>query len=133
MTLRASDFLEDSPDGEAELLADRLQVLLPVGTVDSIDTLLLEMEDRRVSNALAPVGNISNEARSQMDNLVQVVRVEGVTDMLETVVHLSSTLRVTDVEDLVFASGLLDSSNICSVVIETHISPGPVPVLTILG
>ena len=45
MTLRASDFLEDSPDGEAELLADRLQVLLPVGTVDSIDTLLLEMED----------------------------------------------------------------------------------------
>ena len=68
-----------------------------------------------------------------MDNLVQVVRVEGVTDMLETVVHLSSTLRVTDVEDLVFASGLLDSSNICSVVIETHISPGPVPVLTILG
>ena len=52
MTLRASDFLEDSPDSEAELLADRLQVLIPVGTVDSIDTLLLEMEDRREAGVL---------------------------------------------------------------------------------
>lgn len=52
--------------------------------------------------------------------------------MRQSVVHLASTLRVSNIENLVFAGGLLDHSDVCSIIVHSHVGPGPVPVLSVI-
>ena len=79
--MRASDFLEDLPDSEAKLFSDRLQVFLPGGAVDGVDTFVLELHHGLIRDSLGEVRDVSDEAWSQMDDLVQVFGMERVLDM----------------------------------------------------
>ena len=72
-----------------------------------------------------------NEARSQLHNFVHIVDMENVFKVHKAVVHLNGTLRVANVEDLVFSGDRLDSRDVGRVIVKTHVCPCPVPVLTI--
>ena len=83
--------LHNFPDSVAEFLTDRFQISCPVGTVDRIDTLVLELKEGRVRDSLFPVRRFSNKAWGQVNNSVQVLD-KGVLDVRQSVVHLASTL-----------------------------------------
>jgi len=63
---------------------------------------------------------------------VNVVIIELALKMGKTVEHLSGALTVADVEDLVDASFFLDHLDVGHVIVETHIAPGPHPVLVVV-
>ena len=133
LALGAGSVLEVLADSEAVDILDLLKVGSPVGTVDGVNAIVTEGHDGGVSLGLHEIGDVRNEARSHVDDLVQVVNVVGLFVLSESVVHLSGTLRVTDVEDLVLSGGGLDHVDVGGVVIEAHVGPGPVPVLGIDG
>jgi len=72
-----------------------------------------------------------DRARSHGDELDQVVLQEGFFNVGQAVEHLDGSLGVTDVEDLVLLGLFLDEGDVCGVIIETHLGPGPVPVLVL--
>ena len=43
--------------------------------------------------------------------------------------HLASALRIAEVENFVLTSGILNSCDVGRIIVQTHIGPGPVPVL----
>ena len=63
-----------------------------------------------------------------MHNLVKSISKETVFKVSEAVVHLDGSLRVADVEHLVHPGLLLDVRDVCNIVVQTHLSPGPVPI-----
>ena len=123
--------LEIVVDGEAEVLPDCLEILIPVWSVNSVDSNRLELHDSVICIEGGPVRDMGNEAWSQLNDLVKILGMELRFEVGKTIVHLHSTLGISDVENLIFTGSLLNSSNISCIVIETHISPGPVPVLGI--
>ena len=58
---------------------------------------------------------------------------EAVFEVCQAVVHLNGALRVANVENFVLSCNSLDRTDVSCIVIETHLSPGPVPVLVVLG
>lgn len=59
-----------------EVGTDRLEVLIPVWPIDSIDAEILERKDSFISVPLCPVGCTKDEARGHVDDFVNVVSVE---------------------------------------------------------
>lgn len=74
---------------------------------------------------------MGHEAGSKVNNLVQAVH-EGLLLVSQSVVHLSCSLRVTDVENLILTGSLFDCSNVCGVVVHAHFGPGEVPVSAVV-
>ena len=72
-----------------------------------------------------------HEAGSEVNNLVQAID-KGLLLVSQSVMHLSCSLRVSYVENLILASGLFDCSDICGVIIHAHLGPGEVPVSAIV-
>ena len=49
--------------------------------------------------------------------------------MREAVEHLYSSLGVADIEDLVLLCLFFDECDVCGIIVESHLRPGPVPEL----
>lgn len=115
-------------ENAGEVSTDRLQVLIPVRAIDCVDTNGLELHDSRIGKALAPVRHVRDEARGKLHNLVDIVCMEGALEMSQTIMHLDCALRIANIEDFIAAIDLSDCTDVCCIVIEAHVSPGPVPV-----
>ena len=97
--------------------------------MEGVHSLALELHKGAVGLKLGPVGDVGHEARRQLNNLVEVLGVEFRLQLGEPVVHLDRALGVAEVEHFVDCSSLLDGSDIGDVIVQTHLGPGPVPVL----
>lgn len=120
-------------DGAGEVAANRLQVPIPVGSVDRVDTKRLELHDSLVHVGSGPVRVMDDEAGGHVHHLVEVVRVERRLQVGKTVVHLDGALAIANIEDFVDAGSLLNSLNVRHIVVEAHLGPRPVPVLVVRG
>ena len=120
-------------DNSTEFGADGFEVILPVWAIYSIDALFLEMHDSVIKVHSHNVGCVNDKARSQVHNLVQIVAKEAIIVVSQSVMHLNSALRVTNVENFIFTRDILNCFNVCSIIIKTHVAPMEVPVFVILG
>ena len=118
-------------NGAWVVLTNGSKITIPVWSSQSVDSNVLEVCDSLVEVELGPVGGSRNEARSHVDDLVDVVSVECALKLGKTVVNLDGALRVAHVEDFVDACGLLDVLDVRNVVVEAHISPGVIPIIIV--
>ena len=58
------------------VVAESLQILVPVGSIEGVDALGLELHDRVVGSILGPVWNVGDEAWGHMHDLMKVLGVE---------------------------------------------------------
>ena len=112
-----------------EVSADRLQIGVPGGSIDRVNSHRLELHNGLIGKALGEVGHMGHKARGQLNHFVNVLGVEAGLEVRQSVMHLDRTLRVTYVEDLFDAGCLLDGRDVGCIIVETHLGPGPVPVL----
>lgn len=131
--LRARAVSVVGANGAWEVSANRLQVSVPVGAVDGVDTVILERHDSLVHVGPGPVGVVHDEAGGHVHHLVEVVRVEGRLQVRQAVVHLNRALAVADVENFIDAGRLFNSLDVRDIIVEAHLRPREVPVLVVGG
>ena len=134
MAHSASHTLIEVTDRLREVVAQGLQVTIPVWSVDCIDSVVLILHNCLIGDDGLPrlFGDKWIEAWGQLDDPVEVIGMEGALQVRQSVEHLGGSLRVSRVEDLLLASLLLDHRDIGNIVIETHVGPGPHPVLIVV-
>ena len=112
------------------VVADFLEIVFPVRAVYSVDALRLELHKRIVEGTFE-VGEIRRESRCQLDDFVKALCVELRLKVCQSIVHLCSALRVAQIEDFFLPCCFFDRSDVCSVIIEAHFRPSPVPILRV--
>ena len=108
--------------------ANGVLVIFPVGTVESVDTMILKNHNLVVECQFSPVGDFRIEARGEHHCLVNILCVESLFKLSKTVVHLDGALRVADIENFVDTRFSFDGLDVGDVVVQSHLCPGEVPV-----
>ena len=112
-------------DALVEILANGVQILVPVGSSKGIDTVLAKVEET-VSVEPVALGDIDG-ARIDSGEGEEVVS-EEILLLGESVEHLDGSLRNTHITDLL-SSALLDELDIRYIIVKTHLCPTKGPVL----
>jgi len=106
--LRARVAAINVADERAKVVADCLKVFGPVRPVDRVNAIVLKLHQRAVNYARKHAGQFGVEAGRQMNDSVQVSRVEVILIVRQGVVHLGVALRIPDVLDFVRVSASFD-------------------------
>ena len=126
--------LEVGTDFSRVVIAQRLEVAVPVGTVVGVDSVVLISHD----SGIYDIDRIKLwwlqrvEAGGKLYNLVHIVGMKAALQMSQTVEHLNCALRVTDVENFVDTGLFLDFRDVGDVIVEPHLGPSPKPVLVVI-
>ena len=104
-----------------------------IGSIDSIDAIVLVLKHTVVEEIHVAICHVGNEARSKLHNLVQIFSVELAFQVSETVINLNGALAVSDEENLVEPSLVFDHSNVVRSIVKAHLGESEHPVVVIGG
>ena len=111
----------------AEFVADRGIVHVPILPKELVDAKRRNFEQSVSKVALWQTVRVVECARRQQNCLVQAVCKELFFKFGETIEYLNSALRITEVENLVSATLLLDHLDVGDVIVTAHFGPGKLP------